>query len=75
MTNAITQKESYETILIKNLVTHMRVIADEAKEDPKVAEALKKLKKRLADEHAKQDANVRKAIKPVTHTIKVEEIK
>jgi lysophospholipase L1-like esterase len=74
LTNAITQKESYETILIKNLVTHMRVIADEAKEDPKVAEALKKLKKKLADEHAKQDANVRKAIKPVTHTIKVEEI-
>ena len=74
LTNAITQKESYETILIKNLVTHMRVIADEAKEDPKVAEALKKLKKKLADEHAKQDANVRKAVKPVTHTIKVEEI-
>ncbi len=74
LSNAIAQKESYETILIKNLVTHMRVIADEAKEDPKVAEALKKLKKKLADEHAKQDASVRKAIKPVTHTIKVEEI-
>ncbi|MFZ2277752.1 MAG: SGNH/GDSL hydrolase family protein [Prosthecobacter sp.] len=75
LTNAITQKESYETILIKNLVTHMRVIAAEAAEDPKVAVALTKLKKKLADEHAKQDANVRKFIKPVTHTIKVEEIR
>ncbi len=75
LTNAISQKESYETILIKNLVTHMRVIATEAAEDPKVAEALTKLKKKLADEHAKQDASVRKFIKPVTHTIKVEEIR
>ncbi len=75
LTNAVSQKESYETILIKNLVTHMRVIATEAAEDPKVAEALTKLKKKLADEHAKQDASVRKFIKPVTHTIKVEEIR
>ncbi|MDB6003268.1 MAG: hypothetical protein JWR15_255 [Prosthecobacter sp.] len=75
LTNAIIQKEAFETILIKNLVTHMRVIAAEAAEEPKVAAALVKLKKKLADEHAKQDANVRKAIKPVTHTIMVEEIR
>ncbi len=75
LTAAITQKEAFETILIKNLVTHMRVVAAEAAEDPKVAAALAKLKKKLGDEEAKQDANVRKYIKPVTHTIKVEEIK
>ena len=72
---AITQKESYETILIKNLVTHKRVIAAEAAEDPKVAVALTKLKKKLADEHARQDASVRKVIRPITHTIKVEEVR
>jgi hypothetical protein len=33
------------------------------------------LKKKFADEHAKQDANVRKLIKPVTHSIKVEEVR
>lgn len=70
--NAIAQKQAFETTLIKNLVTHMRVIAAEAAEEPKVAAALAKLKKKLGDEHAKQDANVRKQIKPVTHTIKVE---
>lgn len=75
LTNAIIQKESFETTLIKNLVTHMRVIAAEAAEEPKVAAALTKLKKKLADEHAKMDANVRKAIKPVTHTLKVEELR
>jgi len=75
LNNAIAQKEGFETLLIKNLVTHMRVIAAEAAEEPKVAAALAKLKKKLADEHAKQDANVRRLIKPVTHTIKVEEIR
>jgi lysophospholipase L1-like esterase len=72
LTAAIALKESFETLLIKDLVTHMRVIAAEAAEEPKVASALVKLKKKLADEHAKQDANVRRFIKPVTHTIKVE---
>ena len=74
MSNAIAQKESFETTLIKNLVTHMRVVAEEAAEEPKVAEALAKLKKKLAAEHAKMDANVRKQVQPVTHTIKVEEV-
>lgn len=70
--SAIATKQAFETVLIKNLVTHMRVVAAEAAEEPKVAAALAKLKKKLGDEHAKQDANVRKLIKPVTHTIKVE---
>lgn len=71
--NAVAQKQAFETTLIKNLVTHMRVIAAEAAEEPKVAAALAKLKKKLGDEHSKQDANVRKQIKPVTHTLKIEE--
>lgn len=75
VTAAITQKESFETVLIKNLVTNMRVVSAEAAEDPKVAAALAKLKKKLGDEHARQDGNVRKFIKPVTHTIKVEEVR
>lgn len=73
--NAIGLKQSFETTLIKNLVTHMRVVAAEAAEEPKVAAALTKLKKKLADEHAKMDASVHKQIKPVTHTIKVEELR
>ena len=70
--NAVGMKQAFETTLIKNLVTHMRVVAAEAAEEPKVAAALAKLKKKLADEHAKQDTNVRKMIKPVTHTIQVQ---
>jgi len=72
--NAVGQKQAFETTLVKNLVTHMRVIAAEAAEEPKVAAALAKLKKKLADEHAKQDANVRKTLQPVTHTIMVQEV-
>ncbi|OYW31614.1 MAG: hypothetical protein B7Z47_00515 [Chthoniobacter sp. 12-60-6] len=37
LTNAIIQKEAFETTLIKNLVTHMRVIAAEAAEEPTCA--------------------------------------
>jgi hypothetical protein len=74
LTNAVGQKQAFETTLVKNLVTHMRVIAAEAAEEPKVAAALAKLKKKLADEHAKQDANVRKTLQPVTHTIMVQEV-
>lgn len=73
LTNAVGQKQAFETTLVKNLVTHMRVIAAEAAEEPKVAAALAKLKKKLADEHAKQDANVRRTLQPVTHTIMVQE--
>jgi lysophospholipase L1-like esterase len=75
LSNAIALKESFETTLIKSLVTHMRVIAAEAAEEPKVAAALVKLKKKLGDEHARMDANVRKQVVPVTHTIQVEEIR
>jgi len=75
LTNAIALKQTYETTLIKSFVTHMRVVAAEAVEEPKVAAALAKLKKKFADEHARQDANARRLIKPVIHTIKVEEIR
>lgn len=75
LSNAVYGKQSFETILIKNMVTHMRVVAAEAASEPKVAAALEKLKKKLADEHAKQDANVRKQLTPVTHTLKVEELR
>lgn len=74
LTNAVGQKQAFETTLVKNLVTHMRVIAAEAAEEPKVAAALAKLKKKLADEHAKQDANVRRTLQPVAHTIMVQEL-
>jgi len=75
LTNAIGLKQAYETTLIKSFVTHMRVVAAEAAEEPKVAAALAKLKKKFADEHAKMDANLRKQIQPVTHTLKVVEIR
>jgi len=68
--NAVATKQAFETVLVKNLVTHMRNLGAE---DPKVAAALARLKQRLAAEHAKQDANVRKLLQPVTHTIQVVE--
>jgi hypothetical protein len=69
--NAVATKQAFETVLVKNLVTHMRSLGAE---DPKVAAALAKLKQRLAAEHTKQDANVRKQLQPVTHTIRIEPV-
>ncbi len=69
--NAVATKQAFETVLVKNLVTHMRNLGAE---DPKVAAAFAKLKQRLAAEHTKQDANVRKQLQPVTHTIRIEPI-
>ncbi|MBK8094798.1 MAG: hypothetical protein IPK32_23230 [Verrucomicrobiaceae bacterium] len=72
---AIGQKQAFETLLIKSLVTHMRIIAAEAAAEPKLAAALEKLKQKLASEHAKQDANVRRMLRPVDHSFVITELK
>ncbi len=72
---AIGVKQSFETTMIKNLVTHLRGFADAAKEDPEFGAALGTLKKKLAEQHAKHDASVRKRLKPVTHTIQIEALR
>jgi hypothetical protein len=69
--SAVGQKQAYETVLIKSLVTHMRGLSTEKP----VIDALAKLKKRLATEHAKQDALVKKQLMPVKHTLLVEELR
>ena len=60
--------------MIKTLVTNFRSFATEAKEEPEFGAALEVLKKKLMEKHTRLDADVRKFIKPVTHTIKVEEV-
>lgn len=72
--NAIGAKQSLETTMIKNLVTHFRGLADEAKSDAEFANALEVLKKKMMTKQAAYDANVRKRLKAVKHRISVEEI-
>lgn len=72
--NAVGAKQSLETTMIKNLITHFRGLADEAKSDAEFANALEVLKKKMMAKQSAHDANVRKRLKPVKHRISVEEI-
>ncbi|WP_395737509.1 SGNH/GDSL hydrolase family protein [Prosthecobacter sp.] len=74
LSSALSAKQAFETLMIKQLVTNLRNFATEAKEDPEIGAALDLLKKKLMEKHARLDASARKCIKPVTHTIAVKEI-
>jgi len=70
--SAIGAKQAIETTMIKNLITQFRGLADEAKSDPEFDAALQVLVKKMSAKQAAQDANVRKRLKVVKHTLKVE---
>ena len=69
---AVAAKQAYETVSIKNLVTHFRLFAEDAKTDAEFAAALATIRKKVADKHAKLDAAVRTHLKPVKHRVKIE---
>lgn len=69
---AIGSKQSYETMMIKNLITHFRNLDKEAAGDAEFTAALDVLKKKSMAKQQQYDANVRKRLKAVTHTITVE---
>jgi hypothetical protein len=69
--DAITAKQNFETLMIKNLVTNFRQFSAESKKDPELASAFTTVGKRLTARQAELDAAVRKSIVPVKHTITV----
>ncbi len=72
LVNSIGAKQSLETTMIKNLITHFRGLSREAKNDPEFARALNVLKKKMIGKQALHDANVRQRLRPVQHRIVVE---
>lgn len=70
--NAIGSKQSFETTMIKNLITHFRSLGKEAEGDAEFSQALDVLKKKTMAKQAKYDANVRKRLQPVTHTLQID---
>lgn len=70
--DAIGSKQALETTMIKNLITHFRGLADEAKSDAEFAQALDVLKTKMMAKHKEQDARVRTRLTPVKHTLTVE---
>lgn len=71
---AVGKKQSHETVMIKNLITHFRSFAGEAKQDPEFAAALEVLKKKMAARQQILDTDARKLLVPVKHTLKVEAV-
>ena len=67
----LASKQQFETILIKELVTHFRSFDAEAKADPEIAAAFATLRQKLAARQASLDAKARGAIAPVKHSLKV----
>ncbi len=69
---AIGGKQAFQTTMIKNLITQFRGLAAGDESDAELMNALEVLKKKMMAKDAKYDANVRKRLKAVTHTISVE---
>lgn len=70
--NAVRVKQEFETPMIKGMITNFRNFAGEGKADPEFAAALDVLKKKMLAKQEKLDADARKLLVPVKHTIKVE---
>ena len=70
--NAVAAKQSYETQMIKGMVTTFRNFAGEAREDAELSAAVETLKKKLLAKQERLDATARKLLVPVKHSIKVE---
>ena len=68
---AIGQKQNFETVMIKNLVTNFRQFANDAKADPELAKAFDTVRTKLQSRQQALDAEVRKQLVPVKHTLTV----
>lgn len=73
--NAIRLKQEYETPMIKGMITNFRNFTTDAKADAEFGAALETLKKKMLAKQETLDANVRKTLVPVTHSLKVEALK
>ena len=68
---AIAAKQNFETMMIKGVITTFRNLPAEAKNDAEIAASLAAIRKRLVTRQEALDAEVRKALVPVKHTLTV----
>ena len=71
LVGAIGQKQNFETMMIKNLVTNFRQFANDAKADPALAKTFTTLHTQLQTRQQALDAEARKQLVPVKHTLTV----
>jgi lysophospholipase L1-like esterase len=69
--NRVANKQNYETLLIRQLVTNFRHFGDVAREDKEVAAAFDTLRAKLGAHQKLLDDKAREVLRPVKHQIKV----
>jgi lysophospholipase L1-like esterase len=67
----VAAKQSRETNTIKRTITNFRGLLNDFPDDKELADALTVIRTKLFAQNAKDAANARAAVKPVTHTIKI----
>lgn len=67
----LSQKQNFETTMIKNLVTNFRQFANDAKADPELAKAFDTVRTKLQARQQGLDAQARQQLVPVKHTLTV----
>lgn len=71
LSSAVAAKQSFETQMIKQIITGFRSYPAEVKADPAVQAALATLSERLHARQKELDAAARKTITPVKHTLAI----
>jgi lysophospholipase L1-like esterase len=71
LTDAVSAKQNFETVMIKNMVTSFRQFDREARRDEELAAAFARVGDRLLARQQQLEAEVRRAIVPVQHSIAV----
>ncbi len=71
LVDALGRKQAFETAMIKSLVTNFRQFANDTKADPELARVFDTLRARLQSRQQALDAEARKQLVPVKHTLTV----
>ena len=72
---AVTEKQNYETWMIKNFITNLRPLEDEAKKDPKMRDSLDYIRSKVDQRENALDAKVQAVLTPVKYLITVTPVK
>jgi lysophospholipase L1-like esterase len=70
----VAQKQNWETVMIKQIVTNFRNLREEVQTDAELAEALATLTKKLVEKQQKRDAAAKAALVAVPHQIIIESL-
>ena len=71
LVDVLGRKQSFETGMIKGLVTNFRQFANDAKADPELAKAFDTFRAKLQNRQQALDAEARKTLVPVKHTLTI----